>query len=264
MKPFQFFFPFLNTSFGLSKPGRETKAVYSAWDGEGTILLWFKLDDERPISKLYSELSDRKFSGALPDWAVTIVPAEDIERVDVYHITANGRVCGPGDANPFVHWSVNGLLDAWLNLSVDDLTPVPYRMDQQVIELELPFTEGHRYARFSMLVKEGPRSHSEEAPRYQFDYTPPNELPSRDFLTFGILKTPPSYGPNMHLPSPLTGLFPFGASGDDLRAHWRMRELAKKSVTDYEEAFYEVQREVAQYVSVGHTTMEASWFWPTL
>jgi hypothetical protein len=48
-------------------------------------------------------------------WQLAL-PAELLDRIDVYYVGENGYVCGPHADARFCNGPVQGLLDAWLNV----------------------------------------------------------------------------------------------------------------------------------------------------
>jgi hypothetical protein len=289
MKPFQLFLPFLNSSFGLSQPGRQTRLLYSAWSGEGTVFLLPGTDQEQGATQPFSRLSNEELTASPWDWKVTAIPDHGFERVDIYHVSSDGSIVGPQDATPFHTGSVNGLLEAWLNMSDESCHRTRTKGGRELIALDIPFVgprylkarlpfpfecsrlsrvldepyEPYPYTRMCMELQVGPLQYSRivDDPLYEMTITDRKRYP---MWPFGIEISRDLGGDRLRWPNPINGFFPFRGSDGDLCVQRRMAGIVKKSKTQYQEALYEAKNEAAQYISEGYTTMELGWFWPTL
>jgi hypothetical protein len=72
---------------------------------------------------------------------VVAVPSERLERVDVYHIGANGYTAGPWATYRFSGQRVDKLLDAWLNYQ--KLGGIDFYTCPGAITLEVPHVSGN-------------------------------------------------------------------------------------------------------------------------
>jgi hypothetical protein len=236
--------------------------MFSDWWPSGTAYFFPVYDVAPTIVKRHSELSSKEFPAGLPDWDVALVAGDDFERIDIYNISETGFVVGPGDCSPFIEWSVDGLLDAWLNVSSNmrqDCDPM-----RDFIEIDIPLADHKNpssiaYTPSRIVLKD---YWKDASLRYYTGDVDPDE---QEKYIFAIkITSPNSRWAHFSWPKPLTGFFPFGSTGDDHREQHKMVAVAKKSATDPQEALYEARNESKPYLFDGYTTREAGWYWPTL
>src|ERR1043165_8568767 len=105
MRPIQLWLPRLADSLSRPQYQRDARRAMEAWKGDYTVWL---LPDLKEEVRWDEPIGDGKTR--VP---VVAIPAEHLDRLDVYHIGETGQVWGlkgwrfPGSC-------VNGLLDAWL------------------------------------------------------------------------------------------------------------------------------------------------------
>ncbi|MGH8059735.1 MAG: hypothetical protein ACREOH_21270, partial [Candidatus Entotheonellia bacterium] len=102
--PLQLWLPTFGPSLGFPEVGRDMARVLQSWQGESTVWLLPDLNTPR-----------RWWPSGKPVWERTLaIPAEHFDRIDVFHIGANGYVWGPGVHDRFPDGRVEGLLRSWL------------------------------------------------------------------------------------------------------------------------------------------------------
>ena len=99
MRPLQVWLPNISGSLAWPEARRDRDRAYQAWRGEKTI--WFSPELEMPF-----RWTDR---GGV---ACLALPSEHWERVEVYHVGANGAVWGADTSDTFPNGKVDGLLVA--------------------------------------------------------------------------------------------------------------------------------------------------------
>jgi len=110
MRPLQLWMPLLGPSVGLSSVRRDVHAAYETWRGDHTVFL---LPDLRAPTR-WTQCD----GPGLPPYQVLALPAEHLDRVDVYHVGDHGQVAGVAAAWRFPDGTVTGLLHAWLNIDI--------------------------------------------------------------------------------------------------------------------------------------------------
>lgn len=257
--------------------GRERDACrsFAAWRDEGIVWL---------IPGLEHEV--RWKGGIAGGFNELAIPAEHLERIDIYHVGSGGDVCGPGNEVRFPSAHVGELLDKWLNLPeglelypapdsvkllmpVISEDPVYYRqatiLGQPVGTSETVATESeravvHRWPpaseHFSTVSPDAEsdaffgswtREENQETPILVNDGNP-------TLRSFHVL---------YRWPEPLTPLFPFGGSLDDLHARERMLAIAERGEHDSGGAIVEAKEAAAPYVSAGTAQRWFAEFLPT-
>jgi hypothetical protein len=222
---------------------------------------------------------------------VLAIPAEHTDRLDVYHIGENGYVWGLHPHARFPNASVNGLLDAWMNLYRPgggvDLFYAP-----QSIKMPVPriMRRGVRYQESEFELIPGPTlpiDHLEEASRTAVMKWPPGDtkrppvspeaesaehygpLKGAKFrgLPVALSSRDPKFR-SLHvvyqLPQPFHELAPSGIGFDTLTGQARMKNIAKRSTDDLAAALQEARDLARPYISEGRTSKEFAWLGPVL
>jgi hypothetical protein len=280
MRPIQWWRPLLGASLGLPDVGRGVARAWAAWRGENRV--W--LVPELPAVGRWRPAS------APPGWWELAVPAHRPDRVDVFHIGANGWVWGPQAEVGFPAGHVDGLLERWLNVCTQD--GIAFMSAPQALIMDIPVIAGEegRYAAIMYRLQPGPTIplfSSERDPHDMRGHWPPEGWPAPS--VFPDVESQELYGPWDRLaetelpvavshrdpglralhhllrwPEPLTALMSWGSAMDDLSGHANMAAIARRSENDPEGALREAQEASRLYVTEGHATLEWAWFWPTL
>lgn len=278
MRPLQVWLPNISGSLAWPEARRDRDRAYQAWRGEKTI--WFSPELEMPF-----RWTDQ---GGV---ACLALPSEHWERVEVYHVGANGAVWGADTSDTFPNGKVDGLLDAWLNLGA--IGGVKCYPQPEKLVLEVPRIEADKvtYEMRELHVQPGAVApmgpHEEQGPgAFTIEWPPPDDpLPSvsaeeeshelygpfdpaedRD-LPIAVRrsdKTQRALRVMLEWPEPLKHLIPPGTGLDDLHASGRMSRIAHQSRTDLDAALSAARLYSADYLTDGETTTGAAWFGPIL
>jgi hypothetical protein len=108
MVPMQVWLPTVHAGLGMPEAARDAQRAYAAWSGEGTVWL---LPEVKEPGRWARDVQSRK----LPGGCELTLPAEHWERLDIFHIDADGWAYGIGVDGCFPGRRVDGLLHAWLN-----------------------------------------------------------------------------------------------------------------------------------------------------
>jgi hypothetical protein len=262
MRPLQLWLPSFGRSLAFPEVQRDAQRAYAEWNGEGTVWLLPELGEVMRWRE-----SDDPCSSALA------VPAEQVERVDVYHIGENGYVWGIGARERFPDGRVSGVLDSWLNL---DVRNVQCKSAPQTISINCPaFIDGQLvYEKIEVQRDPGaflPAVSVDEAERtVKYKWPPAGvslkpispEAESAAWHGSGSSEVPGAHFV-LSWPAPFAELFPFGSGADDFFAQAKMVDIARRSTSGFDGAFQEAKDAAAIYLSEGWTTREFSWLWPS-
>jgi hypothetical protein len=102
MKPLQVWLPMLGPSLGFSEVERDRQRAFTAWRGEQIVWLLPGVD----VSVRWQE----------GPWGHLAIPAEHLDCLHIFHVGTSGRVWGPAGDLRFPGGTVNGLLQAWLDI----------------------------------------------------------------------------------------------------------------------------------------------------
>jgi hypothetical protein len=260
MRALQVWLPTWGPSLSFPEVAWDAQRAHRAWRGEQTV--WLRQGLPEP---------GRWREGQ--QWQLA-VPAELLDRVDVYHIGQNGYVYGPSAEARFPNGRVQGLLDAWLNVehiggwrSAPAPERLPWRMphvDGEVVEyregMVRVFAGGTAAAVTLDAHGKGkaqwpPAGHlatvAPDAESYAFYARQPGE----DLRGIHML---------LRWPGPLEALFSVMSGLDDLAVQAQMVQIARQSAGDPQRALQRAREVAAPYMTEGWTTQEFAWFWPTL
>src|SRR5665213_1692422 len=271
MKPLQIWLPFLNSRLSDEIMLDDARRAFDGWDGDDTIWLLPQLDR---TTRWLEEHGKR----------VVGIPAAHLERVDVFHVGANGYVSGPGAGARFPAGRTNGLLDAWLRVKASD---IDYPLAPKSIRIDVPrisdgkisyFTEEVERLPYGMLpiIELDTETHSVRGgwphPSQRFSTKSPDAESQRVFGPFvwaeddgvpiginvaGNHRTLPLQA---KWPGPL-GLLIRPADGVDIMlGQQEMAAIARQSVEESKGAQLEAVRRAGAHVFSGHTTEEKTWF----
>jgi hypothetical protein len=123
LRPLQVWIPTLNSDLAMPEVERDASRAFEAWHGETTVWL---------LPGLEKQVRWKEGPGR---W-VTAIPAEYLERIDVYHVGDNGHVVGLSAEQRFPEGRIDGLLDAWLNLESVGFAPAPERVPLYVPQVD--------------------------------------------------------------------------------------------------------------------------------
>jgi hypothetical protein len=260
MPALQVWLPTWGPSLNFPEVALDAQRAYRAWEGEQTV--WF--------------LQGLQEAGRWQEgeqWQLAL-PAELLDRVDVYHVGENGYVYGPNAEARSPHSRVEGLLDAWLNVEQNGgvrWVPAPERLPWRIPHVHGEVVEyrkgvvrvfGGGTAPIVQLDADGrgkaqwppaghPATISPDAESHAF-YT---SQPGEDVGGIHLL---------LRWPGPLEALFPVMSGLDDLAVQAQLVKIARQSATDPQWALHRGREVAAPYITEGWTTQECAWFWPTL
>jgi hypothetical protein len=269
VRPLQVWLPSINTRLSLGDCNR----AFTEWKGEQTV--WLMPDLER--TKRWKEESAHTVA----------IPAERLDRVELYHVGANGYAVGIGAAQFFPNCRTDGLLDAWLNPAHRGRLDI--YLAPESVRMEIPFFSAKHVDYKWVNVQIGPIG---LMPIAEFNHStgaflsgwPPEGVHFKTVSPDGesehllgpfigerhdgiptavSLKTGDrSWWVYFRWPGPLGALILESAGMDVLLAQRRMAAIAKQSETDIQGALVRARDESLTYISDGHSNMGSSWFWP--
>src|SRR5260370_7699963 len=105
MRPLQVWFPTFTSSLSRPAADRDMQRAFQAWRGEQVVWL---LPDLSKIIR-WQERPEQ------PGPHVVALPAERLERIEVYHVGANGQGVGPGFKSHFPTRTARGFPAPSLN-----------------------------------------------------------------------------------------------------------------------------------------------------
>ncbi len=278
MRPLQVWLPSISGSLARREARGDRARTYRDWRGEEAI--WLMPGLEKPFRWIHE--------GGV---ACLALPSEHWERIVVYHIGANGVVSGAGATEIFPNASVDGLLDAGLNLNLAGGVKLYHQPEK--LAFEVPRLAGDKvtYEMRELQVQPGavaPVEPDDESVSGGFvlEWPPPDQPLASVSAEEESLEY---YGPfdplndadlplavrranekeralrvTLGWPEPLKTLFPPGSGLDDLRACARMSKIARQSPTNLEGALSAARLYSADCVSEGETVTGAGWFAPIL
>jgi hypothetical protein len=263
--------PWLGPSIENPEVGRDATRAFELWRDE--LVVWMLPEFREP------RRWRRDGIGYLA------VPAEEFDRIDVVHVTEDGRVHNRA-AREKLPRTVDGLLDAWLNLlQTGGLSWVP---PPDLITVECPFVNpANEIVQRKRTISFGPGSyvpvHSVNRVTHETTMIwPPAGSPSpvspeaesaRQFPSKKLASDPPTVitkqgdvGLQVFLRwhGPLELIMPRLSGVEDMHAQAQMAGLARHSTADLAGASRAAAVTVQPYLSRGHSTVEHLWFRPTL
>ena len=274
MQPLQLWLPAFGTSVKRPETGRDAIRAFELWQGEP--LVWL-LPEIRSPSR----------------WEVNgirnlAVPSEDFDRIDVIHVTEDGRLYAPSAEHKLPR-AVDGLLDAWLN--IQKAGGVSFVYPPKLVTVPAPeidptgtISTGKRTFSFDpgayipftssgLSDREGRRVNmiwppdgspspvspeAESAARYpakKAGTDPPMAITDKGDLALHVF---------LCWPEPLRSIMSLLSGPDDLLAQAQMSRIAGQSASDHLEALRAAALGAQQYISPGYSTVEHCWFRPTL
>jgi hypothetical protein len=284
MKPFQIWLPAFDPAIGLSKTLRDLQRAQAAWRGETTVWLIPRLD------------KPRRWITPGNDFSVELaLPAEGLNRIDIYHVGENGYLWGNNLrlGSP----EVGGLLETWLNLIDDETHRFRLGLVTEEARMVLPRFEGNRLCYSRAKVKVDPMNvlpadllfgpSPPELPPTPPPGTVPSVSPSEESLDYsGSLeqvgwlqlderrRTPVFESTRIpglrtvlyhdRWPEPLTHLFPYGGGLDAIRLWVTTREVARRSHSDWQGALNQAQVEGSRFFVNGMTPRRDLWLLPLI
>jgi hypothetical protein len=279
-KPIVLFLPTLRDTLSAPELRRDAARVLHFWQGE--VKVWL-------LPQLTEAIHWYEESGHV-QYRVLGVPAEHLDRLDIYHIGSNGSVWGLEERLP--RRGVEGVLDAWLNLYCSKAPPTLYpareKTSLQVPEVRMP--DGSlRYVGCEVQLQPAanlPIDTLNENPNSTWFQWPPEGKPmtisleeesseyygSFERVSDGRLPTTISRrDPNLtgiHLecrfPKPFNKMLPYGGSLDTLIGQSQIRDLAVRSSISSISLLQEAKDAAASYLTEGTATTELAWFYPLL
>src|SRR5947209_15979426 len=128
MRPIQVWLPAITSSLADPIFEMDMQRAFQEWRGEQTV--WFMPGIEKPY---------RWKEGQNPwDWRLAVPSGSGRwEPVDVYHVNDRGHVWGRNAGARFPNGTVDGLLEAWLNVLKNQ--GVKYALAPRTCTLRVPF-----------------------------------------------------------------------------------------------------------------------------
>lgn len=275
MRPLQVWLPLTCASIGNLKVQADFQRALAEWRGE--LRIWFLPDLKKPLRwKDHESIS------------VLAVPAEHLDRVDIYHIGENGHIWGPGSKIRFYGITAKELLDSWLNTLKDG--EIRLHSAPLSFTAEIPYVDGDsvKYIKQDLAPSFGgvfPVVDFDETTGRQTLGWPPKGQPRPSASIegdsdrfYGPLKFKEYEGelaayserypemifkPSIYKWSkPLDMLMPIGAGGDDIAGLARMIDIAQMSNANPEGALWQAKEAAQPYISEGKTIRAYEWFWP--
>jgi GH24 family phage-related lysozyme (muramidase) len=252
-----------------------------AWRGDYQV--WLLPDLKEPI-RWHENKGNTEFS-------VLAIPAENLDRLDIYHIGSNGCAWGLHPYVRFANARVDGWLDVWLNLfrpgggvhfyyapesvtlAVPEFTPrgVAYR-DAEFRMIPGPTwpIEGIDESSQSVMMKWPPddRRAAPVSPEAESaEYYGPLQRGNFEGLPVATSPRDPNFR-SLHvvfqLPKPFENFAPGGVGMDTLVGQARMAKIARRSADDLGAALQQARDAIGPYITEGRSTQELAWFLPTL
>jgi hypothetical protein len=239
---------------------RDAQRAFRAWQGEQTVWLLQCLQEPGRWRQ------DQQWQLALP--------AELLDRVDVYHIGENGYVCGPHADTRFPNNRVQGLLDAWLN--VEHIGGLRWEPAPERIPWRIPHVSGDAVDYIEGMVRvvaggtvpvvalDANGMGKAQWPPAGHPATVAPDAESHAFYARQRGETLNGIHMLLRWPGPLEPLFSVMSGLDDLAAHAQLVQIARQSANDPPWALQRAWAVAAPYITEGWTTPEFAWFWPTL
>jgi hypothetical protein len=276
MRPLQLWLPNVTGALALPEVQRDRERAFKAWRGEDVV--WLLPGLQKPVRWVEDKVTK-----------VLGIPAEQLDRLDVYHVGENGYVWGPEAEARFPEGRVEGLLAAFLNVGKLGGGIEFYRAPDE-LQLRVPRIEDAKvvYKLRNLRLEPGsvmPVALAGDESGFFSMHWPPDETrwptvspeaESRE--QFGALESAEYQGmpvavrredPEFRalriilkwLP-PLTDLFSPASGADDMHACAKMVALARKSRGDLTGALLDSKAAASRYVTDGETTLWSSWFLP--
>jgi hypothetical protein len=276
MKPMQIWLPEMCGTLAVPAAKRDRDRAFTAWNGQVT--MWLLPYCKKPVhwQEGFGNVS-------------TAIPAESLERVDIYHVDEQGFIFGPCSMERFGGNRIDGLLDDWLNLNVDEIKLYNFPRE---ITVRLPQLNEHR-VRFVDVVQEMvPRgrmpivafdeSNSGIYGRWPpeggaFNPVSPDAESEERFGDFELRKDKDgtdawisrkdgnrTLALHAEWPGRFNNLFHVGDGFDVFYARDRMKQIARQSGHDPDGAIATARLAGGDYLSGGHSSLEWLWLRPAL
>jgi hypothetical protein len=286
MKPLQIWLPAFDPEISYDDLWRDLQRAQHLWQGESTVWLlpWlrepvrWRLEDQPALSEL-------------------AIPAESLNRIDIFHVGENGYLHGNERFMRFAEPQINALLKDWLNL-LDGTKPrgleqclVPEWVEFYIPKLdELPKIN---YVPFDIRVGPAEVLPIKSSPAEQtisFRWPPegfplPTISPAAESRTSADPMKPVGYLDHDHRfpiftsdrdpkirclmtgldwPEPFASIFPNGGGADSLLCLVRTKKVADKSGTDREGALREAVAQGGKFVCEGQARLRDIWLHPLI
>jgi hypothetical protein len=271
--PLQLWIPRLGGDLGRPEVARDAQRAYAAWDGD--LQVWLSPEFRAPFRWMRGNFSE------------IALPAEHVDRLDVYHIGENGRAFGHCARQYFPDGRIEDLLNGWLN--VGDLGGCKSVPAPQWLGLEFPEIgeQGVRYGETKISVEGGATFPTRwSGGRVEISWPPdgravaPTMFPDAESMALNspIERAVDEQGLPVVIyrdgtvanqvinewPKPIGLLMPALGSFGDLAAQQRMAAIATMSETDLDLAVHLAREGAAPFVSSGRSTWADAWVKPTL
>lgn len=287
MKPLQVWLPAFDAEVLTDALWRDLGRTQQQWRGETTVWLLPGLREA-----MRWETPERPWSTELA------IPAETLNRIDVFHIGDNGYLHGSGRYPRFFSASTDNLLDSWLNLlDNSEEHGIQLRSCPTKIPFEVPRFEQNRVFYSDLEVEIGPaeampiKVASQEERRIEGRWPPPGfPLPTispsaESRLHAGSMSHVGYVGQDDGIPvyehtsegkqhrcasflgewpEPFTYLFPLGGGQDAMLCQVRTKEIAKISQDAPDAALRQAKDYSGRFIAEGHAFFKDFWFHPRI
>ena len=267
----QLWLPCLGRSLNFPEVSRDAQRAFEVWQGEPVV--WMLPEIRTPV---------RWRSRGIWNLAV---PSEEIDKIDIVHISEKGRIYAPGAEGHFPS-TLDRLLDCWLN--VRKLGGATFISPPESFPMLVPHIDpekGISYHRRVLRFGPGaymPLSSVDQKSKGVTMRWPPEGSPSpvspeaESVARYPLTQTDadPSLvmtengdrALNVWLrwPAPLNTIMPLLSSADDIHAQAQLSNIAHLSSSDYAGSLRAAEVGAQRYLFSGHTTLEHSWFRPAL
>jgi hypothetical protein len=282
MKPLQIWLPALEETVLTDKLSRDLERAQRQWMGETTV--WLLPGLEKAV----------KWGTPERPWSTELaIPAETLDRIDIFHLGDNGYLHGSGRYPRFISACTDKLLDSWLNL--------PYGSEADGIRLlacptrarfEVPRFEGDRVYYIEQELELGPgevipiTNTSLEERTIEGRWPPPGFplptiSPSGESRQDAGLMVHAGYAGSVPIfesvsagnksrcmallaewPAPFTDLFLFGGCHDAMLCQSLTKKVTEISLTDPGAALQEALIHSGKFIAGGEAFFKDSWFHP--
>jgi hypothetical protein len=264
MQPLQVWLPTFEGSINLPRVNRDARRAFNYWKDE--VAIWLIPELTQPVRWKHEALR------------CLAIPAEHLDRIDIAHIDAEGRIYAPTAA--WLPKAVDGLLDEWLNVGEVQLTLTPKELNfpVPVFDSDPPrwevrkvtfapgplipisgFNADHNVVSLVWPPKGFPMPISAEAESAEkFPLKIADDCPDEAVSPEGER----SLRVWLKWPEPFNGLMPMLGGVDHWEARNAMTVLARCANKDRSTALMKGAAQAAPWFFPGESTLELSWLRP--
>jgi hypothetical protein len=273
--PLQVWLSQVSENLELGPVRRDAKRAFDAWRGESTI--WLMRGLHREVRWQEGHLA-----------RMLAIPAERMDRIDIFHVGKNGYVWGPGSEDRFPRGRIDRLLSIWLAIRKDivQFALLPEEVSIRVPEFSNDKMVGYRdtmlrlrplgayhievidpterIVQMSWPLKGMPKPVSPDAE--SADLYGPLSVNKIEGVPIASSTSSPELRSLPHVllwPQVISDLMPRGSGLDELLAQQRMVNLAERSNADLQSALDEAREASSSYLTERRSIRELTELWPT-